>query len=97
MKAKTITKITLQEAEYILRSTKGRVFSVDFYKKDGSERKLQGRLGVRIGITGKGSTMRNHSEYLTAYEMHNGYCNVNLNAIKAITFGGIRYEVTNDI
>jgi hypothetical protein len=33
-----------------LRSTKGEIFSVTFIKKDGSTRRLVGRVGVRKGV-----------------------------------------------
>lgn len=93
---KETTEISLREAEYILRATKGKVFSVVFYKKDGSLRQLQGRLGVRKDIKGKGNVMAYHKEYITVYEMHNGYRNVNLNSIQSISFGKKVYKVTSD-
>jgi len=86
-------QITQKEAEMILRGTKGKVFSVVFYKKDGTKRQLQGRLGVHKDLKGKGSSVANHKEYITVYEMHNGYRNVNLNTIDTITFGKIVYKV----
>lgn len=88
--------ISLKEAEYILRSTKGKVFSVVFIKKDGSERKLQGRLGVRKNLKGVGSNMQAHKQYITVYEMHDTYKNVNLSTICSVTFGGIHYNVNED-
>lgn len=35
-------------------ATRGRFFSVTFIKKDGSERKMTARLGVRKGVKGVG-------------------------------------------
>lgn len=96
---KTLKEISLKEAEYIIRSTKGKVFSVRFYKKDGTLRTLQGRLGVHKdlkGILGKGSTIVKHPEYICVYEMHNSYRNVNLNTISSVTFGKITYKVVTD-
>lgn len=95
-KAINTTEISLKEAEHIIRNTKGKVFSVCFYKKDGSLRTLQGRLGVHKDIKGKGSTVAKHSEYICVYEMHNNYRNVNLNTISSVTFGKIKYKVTTD-
>ena len=45
METKTITDM--------IKSTKGKFFSVTFIKKDGSVRKMTARLGVRKGINGK--------------------------------------------
>jgi len=42
------------EAYLKIKETKGKIFSVEFIKKDESIRKMNCRLGVRKGITGKG-------------------------------------------
>jgi hypothetical protein len=88
--------ISTKEAEFILRQSKGKVFSVSFYKKDGTLRKLQGRLGVKKDLKGCVNTVKAYTEYLTVYEMHVGYRNVNLNTIDSITFCGKTYKVISN-
>lgn len=43
-----------QNIAELIKSTKGKFFSVKFVRRDGSVRKMTARLGVRKGITGKG-------------------------------------------
>lgn len=43
-----------QQIAELIKGTKGKFFSVEFIKKDGSLRRMTARLGVRKGITGKG-------------------------------------------
>ena len=43
-----------QQIANLIKGTKGKFFSVEFIKKDGSLRRMTARLGVRKGITGKG-------------------------------------------
>ena len=46
--------ITVQEAVERIRDAGGRLFSVVFTKKDGSERSMVCRRSVKKGVTGKG-------------------------------------------
>jgi hypothetical protein len=47
-------KITQLEARNLITSSKGRMLTVKFTKKDGTVRKLNGRLGVSKGVQGTG-------------------------------------------
>ena len=38
----------------LITDSKGKVFVVEFIKKDGSLRRMNCRLGVKIGVTGEG-------------------------------------------
>ena len=46
---KTITK---QQALEVIKATKGKIFTVEFFKKDGSYRKLNCRTGVKSYLNG---------------------------------------------
>lgn len=46
--------INTNEALGLIKNSKGRTFSVVYKKQDGSVRLLNGRLGVKKGVTGKG-------------------------------------------
>ena len=41
----------------LIKNTKGRFFSVEFIKKDGTIRKMLARTGVKIGVKGTGKKM----------------------------------------
>ena len=71
----------------IIEKTKGRIFTVVFTKKDGSERVLNGRLGVAKYLAGGKKTTG--EEYLTVYDLKTGgYRSVNKSTIKEVRFGG---------
>lgn len=83
-----------------LRDTKGRLFTVTFVKKDGSERKLTGRLGVTKHLVGGENTVKHLKQYLTVAEFGNKsvggkvvYRNVNLESILSAKIGGKVYVV----
>jgi len=75
--------------------TKGKFFSVQFIKKDGSLRKMQCRLGVKKYL--KGGTYKagqNHPELVPVYDVPNkGYRSINLETIKFLRISGIDYKV----
>ena len=62
--------ITTQEAATLIRSTKGKLFSVIFNKRtNNAPRRITGRLGVRKGTNGNGKSFndRDHN-LLTVHE-----------------------------
>lgn len=77
----------MKNLEQIIKITAGKFFTVVFTKKDGTERVLNGRLGVVNHLKGGKSTV-NHEEYLTVFDVHaKGYRSVNKSAIKEVRFG----------
>jgi len=83
--------MTTQHIADSIKSTKGKFFSVEFVKRDGSTRKMTARLGVRKGITGKGLAF-NPSErdlmVVWATDKKN-YRFINLKTITALKVNGI--------
>ena len=75
-----------KDIEAIKKFIGNKFFSVEFYKKDGTLRKMQCRLNVKKHL--KGGTKSYDSdalEYLTVYSIDSkGYRTVNLNTIKQI-------------
>lgn len=70
-------------------SSAGKFVSVTFTKKDGTERKLNGRIGVTKYIKGGKSTV-DHDKYLVVFDnVARGYRCVNRNTIKSVTCGGL--------
>jgi len=62
--------------------TKGRFFSVEFVKKDGSLRKLNGRMGVKCHLRGGQSTVKDYDKYITAWDCQKKeYRNINIETI----------------
>lgn len=76
-------------------ATDGRIFSVEFKKKDGTIRKMTCRRNVRKGLTGKGMTYRPLGKGLmTVFDMNKGdYRMINLLEITKFTINKIKYIV----
>jgi len=80
-------------------SENGKIFSVDFIKKDGSLRSLTCRKGVTKYLKGGENTTRhikclkNIPVYQTVYSLEDeGYRNINLKTIKKIAGQGKTYQ-----
>ena len=73
----------------MIRSTKGKFFVVEFEKKDGSLRRLVGRLGVRKGVTGEGMKYDPQDYGLqTVYDVQKkGFRHVNLRTVSYFKCG----------
>jgi len=88
METKTITEM--------IKSTKGKFFSVTFVKKDGSVRKMTARLGVRKGVNGKGLAF-NPSERDLMVVWDTGkkeFRMVNLKTINTMKIGGVTHNLS---
>ena len=84
-----LTKHSRNRAAAIENQTNGKIFSVLFFKKDGTIRKLNGRVGVKKGVKGIGNKI-DHSKYITVYDMKKkGFRNVNKDSIVAFRCGKI--------
>ncbi len=44
----------MKEVKDLIRATGGKIFTVEFVKKNGDLRKLNGRIGVKRDVTGRG-------------------------------------------
>lgn len=73
----------------LIEKSNGKMLTVTFIKQDGTERVLNGRIGVRKYI--KGSTLnKNSTDYITMYDVQNkGYRGVNRDSIVAVRCEGI--------
>ncbi|CAM6004836.1 unnamed protein product [Sphagnum balticum] len=88
-------KITIENAEKLIKSTNGAIFSVSFVKANGETREMTCRLGVRKGLTGKGLTYDPSSyDLLTVYDMtKQDYRAIRLTALKRLTVDGKAFAV----
>jgi hypothetical protein len=76
--------INKEIVEKILASN-GKIFTVTFTKKDGTERVLNGRLGVTKHLRG-GTNKLDADKFITVYDMQaKGYRAVNRDTITSVT------------
>lgn len=69
----------------VIQSTNGKMFTVCFIKKDGTERIMNCRLGVKKHLKGGASTTSHKKNLVTVYDVKaEGYRNINLDTIKWI-------------
>jgi hypothetical protein len=75
--------------------TDGRIFSVEFMKKDGTIRRMTCRRNVRKGLTGKGMAYRPLGKgLLTVFDMNKGeYRMINLLSVTKFTINKVKYIV----
>lgn len=75
----------------MIEQSNGRFFTVCFTKKDGSERVLNGRLGVTYALKGGECTL-DRSKFLIVYDMaKKTYRAVNRESIRWVKFEGITF------
>ena len=84
MKDNSVNIATLtndEKSQYIQEKVQGKIFSVSFIKKDGTERTMVCRLGVQKHLTA-GKNVNDPSQHLTVFDMHKkAYRNVALGTI----------------
>jgi len=81
---------TLRKVETLKKiANTGKIFSVEFIKKNGETRRMTCRAGVKKYLRGGVNTTRHIPKYLTVYSMQDrGYRNININTTKKIKFAG---------
>lgn len=76
-----------------LKETNGRIFSVDFVKKDGTLRTLQGRINVTSPLKGGVNTASHIEKYFTVFDMQKQqYRHVNLETVKRVKCGDFEFS-----
>jgi hypothetical protein len=87
--------ISKQEAAQVIKNTKGKYFTVSFTKKDGTNRVMNARLGVKIYLKG-GTLPYNPDEkgLIPVFDAKTkGYRMVNINTINKLVIDKVEYEV----
>ena len=80
----------------MIQGTNGKVFKVVFIKKDGTERTMQARLGVKKGLVGAGRSKPLPENMVCVFDMaSDGYRTINLNTVTHFKCGSLEY-VNND-
>ena len=87
--------IDKDQTRKFLENTKGKFFTVEHIKKDGTVRKTNARLGVKKHLKGVGLGYDPiEKELITVYDVKiKAYRTVNLKTLKNIKFHGINLEV----
>jgi hypothetical protein len=91
-------KVLISELKLLelIKSTNGKMFSVTFTKKDGSIRKLNGRLGVKKYLKGGVNTTAHMSNYINVFDAHKReYRKVNLDTVESLVINSKEYIVYN--
>ena len=70
----------------------GRFLTVEFIKKDGTIRKINGRLGVKKYLNGGNSTL-DTNKFIIIYDLKaRGYRAINKNSILSVKTTGLKIE-----
>ncbi len=81
------------ELKAMIKSTKGRFFSAEFIKANGSKRKIIARVGCHIGVKGT-SNRKQKDRLITVYEPKvKGYRTINLETLQQFSCGGFNWEI----
>lgn len=90
-----LPKIHRVNLEGLLRRQDGKFVGIDFVKVDGTQRALNGRLGVKFNLQGGvNSAISNDRPYLTMFDAKAmGYRNVNLATVSRVRAQGQEYQV----
>jgi len=89
---KTLNKL---EAYVKILDTKGKIFTAEFIKKDGSLRVMNCRLGVTKGVNGKGMSYKPLQRLLMpVFDMQKKeFRMINLNTMYSLQTNGVKYRV----
>ena len=92
-------KSIAQALKSIILANKGKFFSVDFVKADGTLRKIVGQVGYKEGYDGE-NTVTHLPKYITVVENAPGdqpgkpkFRNINTETIKRLAVGGTVIEI----
>ena len=88
-------KIARENVREKITGQKNKLMSCVFVKKDGTDRKMTFRLGVKQFLKGgQNKVEAEDRSYVTVYDMKaKGYKTLNLRTLKEIKIQGVKYEV----
>lgn len=90
-----MNKITRENAEKLIKSSNGSIFSVQFIKADGSVRDMTARLGVSKYVNGRGQSFEpNEHDLITVFDMQaKGYRMIKLETLRQVTCDGKTWAI----
>jgi len=81
----------MKNTKQAIEQTRGKFFSASFIKKDGSERKMLARTGVKKYLRGGENTHKNHSNLVTVWDCQKkNYRSINLETVFDFKCGNIK-------
>ena len=81
------------ELKAMVKSSKGKFFSAEFIKADGSKRKIIARVGCHIGVKGTSNRKQKYN-LVTVYEPKvKGYRTINLETLQQFSCGNFAWKV----
>ena len=94
MRKKKLPVISRVRLEGFIRRLKGKIFTVEFIKKDKTKRVMNARLGVTSFVKGTGKPNGLGSSSIKIYDMQKqAYRQINLETVTAIRAEGNSYTV----
>jgi hypothetical protein len=92
VKPQVIKRVRL---EGFIRKLRGKIFTVEFIKKDKSKRKMNARISVTKYVKGTGKPNGLSTSCIKVFDMQkHAYRQVNLETVSSIVAGGITYKVS---
>jgi hypothetical protein len=95
-----VSRATLVEK---IKESAGSIITVDFIKKDGAKRTLNGRIGVKAFVKGTGRPITNYPHLIGIYDLQIAKANpenpelayrcMKKDSVIAARIGGVSYEV----
>jgi len=96
-----VTTINSSEAKRLIKATKGKFFTVTFTKKDGTERVMNARLGVKQYLRGGKLPYDPEPKNLIPVwdpnahkKTNNGYRMINIDTLTNLKIGNREFKVT---
>lgn len=87
-------QLSRYKALKVIHDTHGRIFSAEFVKKDGSQRKMIARIGVTKNLKGVNNGASAKNNLVTVWDMaKGGYRMINLKTLLTLKASGEFYEV----
>lgn len=81
-----------------VENTNGKIFSVNFRKKDGSMREMVCRTGVKKHLKGGESTIAGKENLVSVYDVQaEGYRCINLDTVTKVKYAGEEYVIGEDV
>ena len=87
-------KVSRLKVIKIIEQTQGKIFAVQFIKKDGTIRMMLARLGVQKNLKGGSNGASEKNNLVTVWDMvANGYRMINLETLISLKASGREYQI----
>ena len=95
MRKKKLPNIKRVRLEGFIRRLDGKIFTVDFIKKDKTKRTMNARLSVKKFVKGTGHANGLHTSCIKVFDMQkHAYRQINLETVTSIKALGKKFKVS---